>query len=553
MRRSIWALAVSAALLVGPASAMARTSTAGHLRVAIQSAANTADFSQTAARRNVVILHEWEQAKLRRLKAENPNIKVLLYRNLSGMMEADRYGNYSTGISTQEAAAHPEWFLKNKAGERFTFGGYGWIWAADIGDPGYQQKWADAVLERLRDGGWDGVFADDTNPTIKWHYDVEEVAKYPSDDAYGAATGSALAAIGPRIQAAGKLIVPNFGSWAGYREVVDPWLAHVSGGMEEQFAKWGNDPAVGYQMGVDWDLQFGALKKTQAQGKIYLGVMHSGNGDAAAARFGWATTLLASRGTANFALHGDYANETWFPEYDLDIGDAAGSEVREASGVYRRAFTKGLVLVNPTKSSVTVDFGGAYSGSGLTNAAGAVMAPHTGLILARAAGSPAPLPTPTPTATPSPIPTPTPAPAPENTTTEDTSAGDAASPAPAPEPTPSPVATASGADPDSTTSPAKPKRVRRSSSVRIRVSCVSKRRSCRQSLVLQARGRSAKVRVGRRAVTVSARRTAVVRVALSPRAQRMLRRGKSLAVVVSSRSVARSGRVRVEPSVVRFR
>ena len=53
----------------------------------------------------------------------------------------------------------------------------------------------------------------------------------------------------------------------------------------------------------------------------------------------------------------------------------------EASGVHRRAFEHGLVLVNPTGSTHTVTFGGTYSGSGLTDATGASMPAHSALVL----------------------------------------------------------------------------------------------------------------------------------------------------------------------------
>ena len=343
-------------------------------------------------------------------------------------------------MTIEQAASHPDWYLKNTSGERFTFGSYGWIYAADIGNASYQKAWGDNVLGVL-DQGWDGVFADDTNPTIKWHYDVAKVSKYPSDAAYGAATGAMLKAVGPRIRAAGELIVPNFASWSGYREVVDSWLPSVSGGMEEQFVKWGTDPNVGYVTGADWERMLGAIKLTEASGKLFLGIAHSQNTDAAAARYGWATVLLAGNGRSTFALHGDYANETWFADYDLNLGSAAGAEFREASGVHRRPFTNGLVLVNPTTTSVTVDFGGTYSGSGLAKAAGAVMPPHSGLILERAGGTtPAPTPSATPTPTPSPVATATPSPiAPPPPAATPTATASPAPVAPLPAP-PAPVA-----------------------------------------------------------------------------------------------------------------
>ena len=83
--------------------------------------------------------------------------------------------------------------------------------------------------------------------------------------------------------------------------------------------------------------------------------------------------LLAGQGRVQFALHTDYTNEHWFEEYDYAIGSPAAAETRDASGVHRRKFTNGLVLVNPTASAVQVDFGGRYTGSGLTNATGTTL------------------------------------------------------------------------------------------------------------------------------------------------------------------------------------
>ena len=189
--------------------------------------------------------------------------------------------------------------------------------------------------------------------------------------------------------------------------------------------------------GSIWETQLQEVKDAQAQGKIFLGVSHAPNSDAAAARYGWATMLLAGGGKAFFALHGDYANENWFPEYDYALGDPAGAERRETSGVHRRAFANGLVLVNPTSVAVHVDFGGSYSGSGLSAATGASVAPRSALVLVKAGGAPFPpdpgpgLPQPTPSPTPSPTPVPTPVSTPVATPT----------PVPTPVATPTPTPT----------------------------------------------------------------------------------------------------------------
>jgi hypothetical protein len=373
-------LAGLAALALLPTAAQAAPA-AGHFRYAIDSAAGTADYSKTAARRDVLILQGYQAPLMERLKAQNPKLKVLLYKDLSGMVERDPWGNVSTGVATQDA--QPDWYLKNTSGQRFTFRHYSYVWAADIGHPGFQQKWADNVLAEIAGKRWDGVFMDDTNPSMQYHYDVDRVAKYPTDAAYQAATESALAAIGARFRAAGKLAVPNFGFWKDYPNVISRWLRHVDGGMNEQHVKVGTT-TEGYDRTDVWETQLAMIKDAERQDKLYLGVSHSPNNDAAAARYGYATTLLGGSGRTHFSLHGDYTNETWFGEYEYAIGDAAGAESRDASGVHRRKFTNGLVLVNPTAASVRVEFGGAYTGSGLKGARSATMRPHTALIMTKA-------------------------------------------------------------------------------------------------------------------------------------------------------------------------
>jgi hypothetical protein len=369
---------VAVALLPGVSEAA--TPAAGHFRYAIDTAAGKADYSRTHTRQSVVILQSSQVPLMQRLKAANPGLKVLIYKDLSGMVERDRWGGVSTGVATQDA--RPEWYLLNTSGQRFTFRHYSWIWAADIGNAAYQQKWADNVLTEMGDKGWDGVFMDDTNPSMEYHYEVARVAKYPTDAAYQAATKSALAAIGARFRAAGKLAVPNFGFWKDYPAVINDWLQHVDGGMNENFVKVGTT-TDGYDREAVWTTQLQSIKDAEAQGKLYLGVSHAPNHDRAAARFGYATLLLAGNGRARFALHGDYTNENWFEEYDYRIGAPTGAETREAGGVHKRAFANGLVYVNPTTAAAEVRFGGTYSGSGLSNATGTTLPARSALVLVR--------------------------------------------------------------------------------------------------------------------------------------------------------------------------
>jgi Hypothetical glycosyl hydrolase family 15 len=389
MRRSAAGLCALAALALSVPSARADAPAAvGTVRVAIDS---TPDFSNIAAdkRDNVVILQSWQTAKLHQLKAANPNVTVLMYKNSSAATSAvNTDGTMSAGVAKTTAVSHG-WLLKNKSGAPFTFQGFSWLWAADIGAKGYQDAWAANVTAALKSDEWDGVFMDDVNPTLRYHYSVGQVAKYPSDAAYSAATKSFLAEVGPQIKAAGELAIPNMGSWSDYSGVVTSWLPYVSGGMDEMFTKWGDKPGVGYRDEAGWQRQLDEVKATAAQGKLFLGISHSSAGDRAAARYGFATALLGGNGKTEFDLSADYTHQTWFPEYNVDLGAPRGAEHPNAKGVHVRSFAHGLVVVNPTAATHSVAFGGSYAAPGAAPARNATLAPHSALVLKRASGSPA--------------------------------------------------------------------------------------------------------------------------------------------------------------------
>jgi hypothetical protein len=70
----------------------------------------------------------------------------------------------------------------------------------------------------------------------------------------------------------------------------------------------------------------------------------------------------------------------WYPEWKVDLGAPSSGPAADvssllASGVYRRDFAKGSVLVNPGPSMVTVALGGTYqrvvpSGGGAVDGTG---------------------------------------------------------------------------------------------------------------------------------------------------------------------------------------
>ena len=392
--RAVVVLLACAAPLAGPALSSAET--VGHYFSATTTPAAFANAGLSAQRNSYIDLQAWEGAKAAELKAANPHLKVLVYQNLGAMSQGvGPNGLSSSGVNYAEAnSAHPSWFLTGAGGERLAFEDFRWLWAADVGNPEYQRAWAANVIHLLAGGPWDGVMMDDTNTTNRYHFNPSsKVAKYPTDAAYQAAVRSMLEYVGPAIQAAGKLAIPNMGSWSEYPAVVREWLPFVSGGMDEMFVKWSKAAGQGYRGSHEWESEVGQIATTESMGKQFIAITQAEPADVQGARYGWASALLAGNGHTSFmASNGHLGEETWLGDYETPIGTPAAPASPLGNGAWERQFTNGLVLVNPTASTVPASFPGVYSGDGLTNATGASLAPRAALVLTRTgAASAAPL------------------------------------------------------------------------------------------------------------------------------------------------------------------
>jgi Hypothetical glycosyl hydrolase family 15 len=378
-------LAATLLLALPPTAAPALTATAGHVRYAIRPEGAWPDPALTARRSQVVILLPWQQALMHRLKAANPKLIVLEYKDLGNSSSYEPVNGFSTdGVSyAQAASAHPGWLLRNRAGQPIACAGFSYLFAMNIGNRSFQQAWTNEVVGELHSQGWDGVFIDNVNPTLRYYTNPADVAMYASDGAYSAAMTAALAYIAPRIHRAGKLVMANIGSWPSYATTGMRWLHYLDGAMDERFTKYTPAAGAGYRSPAEWRTELSLLAATQRAGKWFIGIAQSSDGDVQAERFGWATMLLGARGRATFALQDDneYGVETWFADYEAGIGRALGAAHEQRAGVWRRRFAHGLVLVNPTDSTRTVSLGGHCSGDGLHDASRARMGPHTGLIL----------------------------------------------------------------------------------------------------------------------------------------------------------------------------
>jgi hypothetical protein len=318
------------------------------------------------ARYRYVILNSWEAPLIPALKARNPGLKALVYKDFSFTV-SDGCDNGTGGVGYCAASSgHPEWFLTDPQGRRLNSSGYPGAWMMDVGNPGYQAAWLSNVLADLRAGGWDGVFMDDTNADMSWHLGGRTIARYPTSAAWRAATRSMLAKVGPALISAGFLALPNLSTpWApdyDAQATWSDWLRFTSGAAQEYYGKWGTGTS-GWFAGDDWTYRQRFQELTEQAGKIFLGITYAPRADTRTMTWARANFLLfdqpAYGGALVFELTDPEAQDPYSSTWTADVGTPVGARFK-VGRAWRRNFSGGTVLVNPTTSAVTVRLGRTY-------------------------------------------------------------------------------------------------------------------------------------------------------------------------------------------------
>jgi hypothetical protein len=75
----------------------------------------------------------------------------------------------------------------------------------------------------------------------------------------------------------------------------------------------------------------------------------------------------------------------WLPEFGtaLQLGAPLGPHTVEQSGLYRRRFRRGIVLVNPTQTAITTRLRGTYFRWGYSRTDFVKLPPASGAVLLR--------------------------------------------------------------------------------------------------------------------------------------------------------------------------
>ena len=326
-----------------------------------------------------------------KLRSYNPNFLVLHYRlgqmlgyrqpqgncQLTGDVIRVIEGNQWVPEYPGDQVVQENWFYHYGGVNRIFLCGFG-AYLMDTDDAAWRNYWLGEVAHQLAANDDDGVFMDSTiMPSYLGGFNITFPAvdltfEKQWSDKMRRWLVTAKQQIGSRY-----LLIPNIGHWVTTRDGTD--FSPADGVFIEGFGKWDQYSALEL---ADWQLQMNRLLNLERQDKIVIVQSYLDGASDLTARNFYVANYLLIKGSHSFLNLELGLDPEWFPEYDIPIGspvDAVPANVdgwRDATTrLYRRVYSNGLVLVNPTSATQTYNLGKNYylaqaSGGGYLPASG---------------------------------------------------------------------------------------------------------------------------------------------------------------------------------------
>lgn len=327
----------------------------------------------------------------RHLRQYNPNFLVLHYRlgqalghsepnascqpttNYLSIIDGDQWVQEWPG----DANVQENWFY-HYAGSRVFSCDYG-HYIMELNDAGWRDWWSTQVISQLIDNEDDGLFADSYSVPNYFGHCAYSPCLPDVDPAFEAAWAAREYSFTNYIRSrfAGRWEwLPNIGAWITSRDPSD--YSNLDGAMIEGFAEWGSG---NYFDVSDWQLQMNRLLSLISANKILIGQTYPNESNVNERMFVLGTYLLI-KGKYTYINLDTAMEPEWFPEYTIGLGapiDPLPTNVatyyNSTWQVYVRHYAKGMVLVNPSNTSHSINLGGTYyranpSGGGIVPADG---------------------------------------------------------------------------------------------------------------------------------------------------------------------------------------
>lgn len=324
------------------------------------------------------------------MKQANPRLRLLDYVNAAFAQVNQGPPYYPSSWYARDAQGN---FVKSK-----NFGN----WLMDISNVG----WINDVVARCKDfvagdPGYHGCYLDmlGTAPIRVNYVTSKPINKATnttwSDKEWIAAT-TALA----KKVATGNpnLIVAGNGLAAGtvYFDKTAPtsklWEA-LSGAEAEGFVRGATQGVNTYRTEAAWKADVDMLVNAGTRNEVVFAltkfwITATAEQTKRWRKFALATFMLGTNGKSYFRFSTDqtYAGLTAADPYaKVDVGSVSGGYAKIAgTGVYRRTFTKGIALVNPTASAYNVSLGGQYKDLDGVTRTSVTLPPRTGEVFVKA-------------------------------------------------------------------------------------------------------------------------------------------------------------------------
>jgi uncharacterized protein (TIGR03437 family) len=327
-----------------------------------------------------------------KFRTYNPNFLILHYRlgqslgfripqgncQPTGEIISVIEGNQWVPEYPGDQVVRDHWFYQHSGSNRVFFCDWG-SYLMNTDDAGWRSYWLGEVTRQLAANDNDGVFMDSLSvPNYLGRFNPPFPAvDIPFEQQWAEKIRRWLVTVKQQFGSR-YLAIPNAGHWVTTRDVTD--YSPADGVMIEGFAKW--DQYTPLEL-VTWQLQMNRILNLERQNKIIIAQSYlDGPGDLTARNFYIANYLLI-KGARTFINLELGLEPEWFPEYDIPIGSPVDSLPVNvdgwrdaATGLYRRNYTNGLVIVNPTNTTRTMNLGQTYY---LTQASGGGYLPADGV------------------------------------------------------------------------------------------------------------------------------------------------------------------------------
>jgi Ca2+-binding RTX toxin-like protein len=314
------------------------------------------------------------------MRVANPNLKLIVYTN-------------GTHASPSEASGMSEsWFAHGVNGARVMnvpFGNY----VMNPRSTGWRNYVVAECVDFMNRMGADGCYLDDLgvgNLTTNFSQvpvDPNTGAKY-TDAGWMEATSSLAGHVNTALPT--KLVFGNgLNNGVRYFGPAQSWrmTAATDGADAEGFARGQSQPVATYRNEADWKLDVDMLVDAGTRGKSVLATTKVWVPASASVvdrlhRYTYATFLLGTNGNSyfNFNARGPGKADVVRALDLLDLGHPTASYAK-VGGVYKRAWSKGIVYVNPTTVPVTVSLGGQYTNLAGTTVSNFTLQPNTAEIV----------------------------------------------------------------------------------------------------------------------------------------------------------------------------